>query len=91
MALWLKVALSIVGGGVAVAVLATAIHTGKPLRRLLLSAVQGLCALGAVDVLGGFTGVSLGLSWFSVGVCGVLGAPGVVGLLLLKLLLPPVS
>lgn len=57
---------------------------GSPLRRLLGSAVQGLCALAAVNVAGTFTGVSLGLGWFSGTLCALLGIPGVLLLLLLK-------
>ena len=88
MALWLKIGLAVVGSSMALAVLIAALHTGKPVRRLLSSGVQGLCALGVVDVLGAFTGVSLGFSWFTAAVSGVLGIPGVISLLLLNLLLP---
>ena len=59
-------------------------RAGRPLRRLAASGIQGLCALAAVNVTGMFTGVSLGLGWFSAAVCCVLGVPGVVLLLLLK-------
>lgn len=89
MALWMQIALWILGGSIALAVLVAAVRTGKPLRRLTASGVQGLCALGLVDVLGAFTGVSLGFSWFTAGVCTALGIPGVICLLLLRLLLPP--
>lgn len=88
MALWMQIALWILGGSIALAVLMAAVRTGKPLRRLTASGVQGLCALGLVDVLGAFTGVSLGFSWFTTGVSAVLGIPGVVCLLLLRVILP---
>lgn len=85
--LWLKIGLYGIAAAVAVAVLSAAIRTGKPIRRLGASCTQGLCALGLVDVLGTFTGASLGFSWFTVGVCSVLGIPGVISILLLRLLL----
>ena len=87
MELWLKIALYAIAGAVTVAVLMATIRTGKPLRRLVASGVQGACALGLVDVLGTFTGVSLGFSWFTAGVGLVLGIPGIIGLLLLRLVL----
>ncbi len=90
MALWLQIALWVLGGSIALAVLVAACRTGKPLRRITASGVQGLCAMGLVDVLGAFTGVSLGFSWFTTGVCAALGIPGVICLLLLRILLPPV-
>lgn len=47
---------------------------------------QGICALAAVNVAGAFTGVSLGLNLLSGLSCVVLGIPGVVTLLFLKLI-----
>ena len=88
MALWMQIALWILGGSIALAVLVAAVRTGKPLRRLTASGVQGLCALGLVNVLGAFTGVSLGVSWLSAGTCLALGIPGAIGLLLLKVIFP---
>lgn len=68
----------------ALAVLVALCKSGAPVRRLLASGVQGLCALAAVNVAGMFTGVSLGLGVVSGGVCLVLGVPGVAALLALK-------
>ena len=61
---------------------------GKPLRRLLVSGTQGLCALAAVNLTAAFTGVSLGLGLFSGMCCLLLGAPGVILLLFLRVLFP---
>lgn len=69
-----------------IAVAAALFRTGKPVRSLAGSGIQGICALAAVNVAGAFTSVSLGLNLFSGLVCLVLGIPGVIGLLLLKLL-----
>ena len=88
MSLWLKVPLIAVGCGILLTVLVVAVRSGKPVRGLLTSGVQGLCALGLVNVLGAFTGVSLGVSWLSAGTCLALGIPGAIGLLLLKVIFP---
>ena len=55
-------------------------------RDVIRSTVGGWLALMAVNVSVGITGISLGFSWLSGGVAIVLGAPGVVGLLLLNAL-----
>lgn len=70
----------------AVVVLIGAIKTGKPIRALLGNALQGVCALAAVNVTGVFTGVSLGLNLLSGIACAAAGVPGVITLLLLKLI-----
>lgn len=56
------------------------------MRGLIGSGAQGLCALAAVNVVGAFTGVSLGLNLLSGLSCLVLGVPGVVALLILKVI-----
>lgn len=87
MDVWLKAALAVFAVGAGLCVLIAAVKTRKPVRCLLSSGVQGLCALGLVDLLGAFTGVSLGFSWFSAGICFGLGMPGVIGVLLAKLVM----
>lgn len=87
MGVWLKAALAVFAVGAGLCVLIAAVKTRKPIRCLLSSGVQGLCALGLVDLLGAFTGVSLGFSWFSAGICFGLGMPGVIGVLLAKLVM----
>ena len=88
MSLWLRVALIVLASGVGLAVLVATLRSRRPVRGLLSSGMQGLCALGLVNLLGGFTQVSLGLSWLAVGSSFVLGIPGVVTLLLLRLIFP---
>lgn len=63
--------------------IALARHTGL-LRRIALSCGGGLAALGAVNLSGLLTGVSLGLNVWTFGVSAVLGVPGVVMMLFLK-------
>ena len=81
---WLTTVLWAVGGGISLAAFLALVKGGKPLRTALSSALGGIAALLAVDAAGIFTGVSLGINPFTGGCCLVLGAPGVVGLLLLK-------
>lgn len=59
----------------------------KPLRASLTSALAGIGALGAINMLAPFTGVALALNWFTSFMAVVLGAPGVVTLLLLNVIL----
>ena len=86
MDLWLKIVVGIVGAVMVIAVAAALFRKGKPVRSLVGSGIQGICALAAVNVAGAFTSVSLGLNLFSGLVCLVLGIPGVVTLLFLKLI-----
>lgn len=79
--LWCAVA---VGAAAVIAVAVAMLRTHHPLKFLGKSAASGFLALAAVNVVGGLTGVSLGLGWLSVGVCTVLGLPGVAALLFLK-------
>jgi len=76
-----------IAGAILLAVLIGACLTRRPLRSLAGGAFQGLCALAAVNVASVWSGVTLGLTWFSAAVCGVLGMPGTVMLLVLQVLL----
>lgn len=75
MLLWL------LGGGAAMAVALAAVHQRHPLREVLLSAFCGCCALGLVNVLANWTGVSIALNYTTAFVSVVLGVPGVILLL----------
>ena len=74
---------AVIGG---LGILIGAIKTKRPIRSLLGSALQGACALAAVNVTGMFTGVSLGLNLLSGIACVAAGVPGVITLLLLRLI-----
>ena len=50
----------------------------RPLLRALGSAVCGAASLGAVNLLAGYTGVSIALNYATAFVAVVLGAPGVL-------------
>ena len=88
MTYWLQIVLIATGVVTVIAVFTAAIRSGAPLRRLLSSGVQGLCAVGLVNVAAGFTGVSLGFSWLTAICSALLGVPGVIGLVLMQIVLP---
>ena len=86
MSLWLSITVGAVGVIVVLAVAVALFKTGRPVRGIVGSGAQGICALAAVNIAGAFTGVSLGLNLFSGLCCLVLGIPGVVGMLFMKLI-----
>ena len=57
------------------------------LRSWLLSAMQGIAALFAVNLVGLVSGVTIALNGWSLGTAALLGMPGVIGTLLLKFIL----
>lgn len=83
---WMLVAYTVAAAVAAVAVLMAAFKSGRPIRSMAGSAVQGACALAAVNVAGAFTGTSLGVGVCSAVCCVVGGIPGVIALLLIKLI-----
>ena len=54
------------------------------IRQMMRSTKWGVIALGIVNLSAAFTGFSLGFSWLSGGVAVVLGAPGVVLLMIIN-------
>ena len=86
MSLWLSIAAGAVGVIIVLAVAVALFKTGRPVRGIVASGAQGICALAAVNIAGAFTSVSLGLNLFTGLCCLVLGIPGVVGLLFMKLI-----
>ncbi len=73
----------IAGAGAAAAALA-AVRQRRPLRQAGLSALCGCCALGLVNVLTPYTGVSIALNYATAFTAAVLGVPGVVLLLAVR-------
>lgn len=86
MSLGLTITAGIVGAVITLVVIIALFRSGKPVRGLVGSSAQGICALAAVNVAGAFTGVSLGLNMLTGLTCVVLGIPGVAALLFLKLI-----
>ncbi len=62
------------------------IRSGHFLRCLLFSVVTGNVTLLVISYLGAFTGVTLGINLFTVGTASLLGIPGVLAMLLIRLL-----
>ena len=81
MAMWIAAAAILLVVGIAAG------RSTHPVRTILVSALAGISALGAVNMLAPFTGVGIPLNWFTSFVAVVLGAPGVIGVLLLNVLL----
>lgn len=54
-------------------------------KKFIGSAVAGFAALAAINLTASMTGVGLAISVWSIAVAGVLGLPGVVSMLLLKI------
>ena len=69
------------------AVSRAAAASSHPGRAALGGAVLGVAALGLVNLTAAFTGVSLPFNWFTAFTSVVLGAPGVVSLLVLGMVL----
>lgn len=57
------------------------------MKNFIVSAIFGFIALLVVNLTGDFTGVFLTVSKLSIGVAGILGIPGVMLMILLKLIL----
>ena len=55
-------------------------------RSFLLSALQGVAALFAVNLSGMITGVTLALNYWTAGVSAVLGLPGVICMLAMNVI-----
>lgn len=71
----------------AAAVLRALRRARRPLRTALGSAALGAGALAAVNLMAGYTGVTIALNYATSFVAVVLGAPGVVLMLALRLIL----
>ena len=67
----------------ALAVVLCLIKSGHFIRYLFLSAVSGVGALFAVNLLTSVTGVSIALNYITLGVSAVFGISGVIALVLI--------
>lgn len=66
--------------------LAILIRSGGFFRTLVFTVLTGLGALAAVCWLGAYTGVLLTFNPFTAGISCLLGVPGVLGMLILRVL-----
>lgn len=62
------------------------IKSEKGATSFVLSALQGIAALFAVNLTGMITGVTVAVNWYTLGAFTILGLPGVVGALMLNFL-----
>ncbi len=69
-----------------VSALWAAVRDGRPLRRLAVSGAQGIGGLLLVNLTASVSGVSLGFGWLALGGSVALGLPGVIALVLLRLI-----
>ena len=68
----------------ALAVLIAHARTGRPLRSLFASLVQGGVSLLAVNALGAFTGVRVAVNPYTLAAACVFGLPGTIAMVLLN-------
>lgn len=61
------------------------VKSGKTLKTLLLSALSGLAVMVAVNLTERFTGISIAVNGWTVASSALLGIPGVLGLLTVRL------
>ncbi len=59
----------------------------KPLTAAFVSAFFGMASLGAVNLLSIYTGVSIAVNYVTAFIAVVLGAPGVIGVLVMRVLM----
>ena len=55
-------------------------------KKFIAGAATGFAALAAIDLTSSFTGIFLAVSGWSIAISAVLGLPGVVSMLLLKII-----
>ena len=86
MSLALKASLVLIIGIFSIVFLLTLVFSKNSIRSIFLCALQGLCSLFAVNLIGLTMDVSLAVNWFSLGVSALLGTPGVITMLLFNLI-----
>lgn len=62
----------------AIVIVVSFFKSGYFIKGLVLSVLQGLFALFAVNFIGGFTGLHIAVNFFSLGVSSLGGLPGVI-------------
>ncbi len=63
------------------------VKSEKGATSFALSALQGIAAMCAVNLTGLFTGVTLAVNWYTIASFIVLGLPGVIGALIIRLII----
>ncbi|MCI6640272.1 MAG: pro-sigmaK processing inhibitor BofA family protein [Pygmaiobacter massiliensis] len=70
----------------ALVVAITAVKGHRPVRTALASGMLGVASLGAVNLAGAYTGISIALSYGTALVAVTLGLPGVTLMLMVRFL-----
>lgn len=83
----LTVTLYAAGIAASLVILGTMLRSGHAFKALLMSILQGIAALFAINVLGTLTGVTLAVNWWTLGVSSLGGTAGVMLLLVLNVIL----
>ena len=68
----------------AVVVIGWMIKCEKDGKCFMLSALQGIAAIFAVNIIGMVSGVTVAVNWYTLGTGAILGIPGVIGILMLN-------
>lgn len=87
MSIWLIASVVAVAFLALVWVLRAAVKSKKPIRTLWRSGIYGWLALGLVHLSAAWTGIGLGIGWFTGSVAFALGVPGVITLMLMNVIL----
>lgn len=62
------------------------VKTGKPFKTIFLFGFLGILSILLINVSSKFTGINIPINWYSIGLGGTFGPPGVVFLLILRLI-----
>lgn len=60
----------------------------KPIKSLILNALSGIAAIVIINLTTKFTGIHIPVNWWSVISASGLGAPAVIGIILLQIIIP---
>ena len=61
-----------------------AVKAGKPFKTVIINALAGLAAMAVINLTKNFTGVFVPLNPISVTLSGIMGIPGVIGLIIIR-------
>jgi hypothetical protein len=78
--------LIIAGAAIACGVIIMIMRSPGVAKKIFTGAATGMAALAAVDLTSSLTGVFIAVNGWSIAAAGLLGIPGVISMLLLKLI-----
>lgn len=82
----MKTYLMVAGGVLFCGIIMAVIRSPGILKKITASAAAGLATLAVIDLTSAFTGVHIAVSIWTVATAVVLGLPGIVSLLFLKVI-----